>query len=162
MWSANVAPGLSRKSFGFEKWANFGDEEASELRALRGELRRRSSGSSARIIAADIDEDVLDYARANARAAGVKLAFKHQSVLDLQLSQSGGTLVTNPPYGVRLSKEEDFCRRVGAVFSRLHGWRVCLLAGDPDYRRQISIAPKLVADISNGDLKCEFLAYDMP
>lgn len=162
MWSANIAPGLSRKQFGFERWANFGEDEAADLRLLRGELRRAASGSSARIQASDIDEDVLDCARANARAAGVRLSFKHQSVLDLQQSAKAGTVVTNPPYGVRLAKDADFCRQVGSVFSRLHGWRICMLAGEPRYRREISVAPKKTIPISNGDLKCEFLVYDMP
>jgi 23S rRNA G2445 N2-methylase RlmL len=81
--------------------------------------------------------------------------------MDLQVSGTGGFIVTNPPYGVRLDKSPDFCRRVGAVFSRMHGWRVCILAGDPDYQKQISSKTKYVVPISNGDLKCEFLVYNM-
>jgi len=161
MWSANIAPGLSRKQFGFERWANFDEECAVELKALRGELRRAASGVSARISASDIDEDVLDCAKANARAAGVRLAFRHQSVLDLQVSGGTGFVVTNPPYGVRLDKAPDFCRKVGAVFSRMHGWRISILAGDPDYQKQISSKPKYTVPITNGDLKCEFLVYNM-
>ena len=161
MWSANIAPGLSRKQFGFQRWANFDDESKDELKVLCGELRRAATGSSAKITASDIDEDVLDCARANARAAGVKLSFKHMSVMDLRVSHSGSIVVTNPPYGVRLDKDPEFCRQTGAIFSRLHGWRVCMLAGDPEYRRVISAPPKFDMPISNGDLKCEFLVYDM-
>jgi len=161
MWSANIAPGLSRKQFGFERWANFDDDAKMELKALCGELRRAATGSFAKITASDIDEDVLDCAKANARAAGVRLSFKHQDVLNLQGSGSTGIVVTNPPYGVRLNKDPEFCRRVGAVFSRMHGWRVCMLAGDPYYRREISTQPKFDAPISNGDLKCEFLVYEI-
>jgi putative N6-adenine-specific DNA methylase len=161
MWSANIAPGLSRKEFGFQRWANFGDEDAAELKALCGELRRAASGTSAGITASDIDEDVLDCARANARAAGVRLSFKQRSLMDLQVSGRGGFVVTNPPYGVRLDKDPEFCRKAGSVFSRMHGRRVCMLAGDPDYRRNIATKPKHAIQISNGDLKCEFLIYDM-
>jgi 23S rRNA G2445 N2-methylase RlmL len=161
MWSANIAPGLSRDRFGFERWANFDSAAADELKVLRGELRRAASGNSPRIIAADIDEDVLDIAKRNARAAGVRLAFRNQSALNFQPPGPTGTVVTNPPYGVRLEKEPTFCRDVGAAFCRLHGWRVCLLAGSPDYRREISARPTSFVPISNGDLKCEFLTYDM-
>jgi putative N6-adenine-specific DNA methylase len=162
MWSANIAPGLSRKSFGFERWANFGEDEALELRQLRGELRRAASGVRARISASDIDADVLECARSNARAAGVRLAFKQRSVLDMQPPSGEGVIVTNPPYGVRLSKDSGFCRGVASVFSRMHGWRVCLMAGSPDYRREISVKPRKAIKIANGDLDCEFLVYDMP
>ena len=161
MWSANIAPGVSRDRFGFERWANFDEEKADELKALRGELRRAASGKSARIIAADVDEDVLEIAKRNARKAGVRLAFRNQSILKAQLPGDTGTVVTNPPYGIRLEKEPTFCRDVGAAFCRMHNWRVCVLAGAPDYRHEISAKPISFVPITNGDLKCEFLTYEM-
>ncbi|MBT3193685.1 MAG: methyltransferase [Verrucomicrobia bacterium] len=161
MWSANIAPGLTRERFGFERWANFDEEKAEALRILRGELRRAASGTSARIVASDIDPEVLGAAKANARAAGVRLTFKQRDVLNLQGDGQKGLVVTNPPYGVRLEKAPNFCQRVGGVFSRMHGWRVCILAGSPDYLRDISAKPKYAVPLTNGDLKCEFLTYDM-
>ena len=161
LWSANIAPGLSREQFGFERWADFNEDDAGELKRLRGELRRAAGGHAARITASDIDEDVLDCAKANARAAGVRISFRQQSVFDLQGSGKPGLIVTNPPYGVRLAKEADFCRRISSVFSRMHGWRICILAGTPDYRRAIATAPKKAIAIANGDLDCEFLVYDI-
>lgn len=98
----------------------------------------------------------------NARAAGVKISFRHRSVFDLQGDGIRRFLVTNPPYGIRLNAGPDFCRRVGAAFSRLHGWRVCLLAGSPDYKRSISFRPQLKIPLPNGDLNCDFLAYEIP
>ncbi len=161
MWSANIAPGLSRDRFGFERWANFDDEKADELKVLRGELRRGASGNSPRIVASDIDEEVLALAKRNARAAGIRLAFRNQSILDLQAPGPSGTVVTNPPYGVRLETEPGFCRQVAASLSRLHGWHVCLLAGCPDYERELSAKPRKSIPITNGDLQCRFLTYEM-
>jgi 23S rRNA G2445 N2-methylase RlmL len=161
MWSANIAPGLNRERFGFERWANFDAEKADALKRIRGELRRNASGKSVRIIASDIDEEILDIAKANARAAGVRPAFRLQSVLDLQPPGESGFVLTNPPYGVRLEKEPDFSRKVGSVFSRMHGWRVCIFAGSPDYRRDIATQPAQALPIRNGDLECELLVYDM-
>lgn len=161
LWSANIAPGLTRERFGFERWATFDAEKAEALKRLRGELRRAAAGTSAHIVASDVDPVVLEAAKANARAAGVRLAFKQRDVLDLQAGGAPGLVVTNPPYGVRLEKAPDFCQKVGGVFSRLHGWRVCILAGSPDYLRDISAKPKFTVPLSNGDLKCELLTYDM-
>ncbi|MEA1928401.1 MAG: THUMP domain-containing protein, partial [Candidatus Auribacterota bacterium] len=162
LWAAGQAPGLSRERFGFERWANFGEEEIRIIRELRGELRGKASGESPRIRGSDLDNDVLKAARANARRARVKLSFRQSSVLDLQGDGTRKFLVTNPPYGVRLSTGPDFCRRVGAAFSRLHGWRVCLLAGSPDYERSISLQPRLKIPLPNGNLQCDFLSYDIP
>ncbi len=161
MWSAGMAPGLRRERFGFERWANYDVAMAQDMRDLRGMLRQAASGKQARIIASDHDEAVLEIARANARAAGVKLAFRCLSVLENPPRGERGTLVTNPPFGVRLEKDPLFCRRMGSVIGRLHGWRVGLLAGSPDYRREIANSPRFTVAMKNGALDCEFLVYDV-
>jgi 23S rRNA G2445 N2-methylase RlmL len=161
LWARNMAPGLSRQQFGFERWAGFGADEADQLRTMRGELRAAASSQSPRIMAADIDPDALDMARSNARAAGVKLAFKERDVRQMQGDQAAHTIVTNPPYGVRLEKSPTFCREVTATFSRLHGWRVCFLAGTPDYARELSTPPQFRRHVTNGDLDCDFLVYNI-
>lgn len=162
LWASGRPPGLARDRFGFERWADFGDEEKRIMRELRGELRGATSGKVPRILAFDLDESVLAAARSNARRAGVRISFKRRSVFDLQGDGACKILVTNPPYGVRLGTGPDFFRRVGAVFSRLHGWRVCLLAGSPDYECSISLRPSQKVPLPNGDLKCDFLTYEIP
>ncbi len=161
LWAGNMAPGLFRKQFGFERWANFGPAEISALRTMRGELRGVASGEVPRIVACDIDSDLLGIARGNARKAGVRLAFKERDVRQMQGDQAAHIIVTNPPYGVRLEKDPAFCREVTATFSRLHGWRVCLLAGSPDYARELSATPAFRQQVSNGDIDCDFLVYDI-
>lgn len=161
MWAANIAPGLTRSRFGFERWANFGDDETRDLKMLCGELRHQATGQHPRIVAGDIDPAALEIARANARIAGVRLAFKERSVLDLSQDAGARMIVTNPPYGVRLDADPGFVRKVGATLSRLHGWRVCLLAGTGDYNRAISVKPTERMALVNGDLDCELLIYDV-
>jgi putative N6-adenine-specific DNA methylase len=161
-WAGQVAPGLARERFGFERWANFDEAAADGMRVLRGELRRGATACHARIVAADQNAEVLEIARRNARAAGVRLAFRQQSVMDLRPDGEPGMIVTNPPYGVRMPVEGDFCRELAATFSRLHGWRVCILAGSEEYRRQLAVRPRANFPLSNGDLACEFLIYDIP
>jgi len=162
MWSANMAPGLLRDQFGFERWANFAAEQQHDLKTLRGELRSAASGERARIVAADIDADVLDKARSNARAAGVKLSFRNRSAFEMQGTASSEFVVTNPPYGIRLEKSPDFCRQAATAFSRLHDWRVCLLAGNRHYEHMISTKPALKIPLKQGDLDCDLLVYDIP
>ncbi len=162
LWAANVAPGLSRERFGFERWASFGEDSARELRELKGELRSARAGQMPRIIAGDVDAGVLAKAQVNARAAGVRLAFREQSVLDLQPDENAALILTNPPYGVRLETEPLFPRKVMSAFCRLHGWRVGLLSGAPAYGLEMSPRPRLRLPLLNGDLPCEFLLYDIP
>ncbi len=163
LWAAGKAPGLIQEQrYGFERWADFGQEEDRLLRELKGELRAAAVGSDPRIQGSDIDKSVLKAARANARRAGVRLSFRHRSLFDLQTGGDRKIVVTNPPYDVRLGADPEFCRQVGAAFSRLHGWRVCLLAGTPEYERSISIKPRQKIPLPNGDIPCDFLVYEIP
>lgn len=163
MWAAGIAPGLRRERFGFERWADFGEEAAETLRAMRGSLRQKAARARIpKLQAADHDPEMVEATTQNARAAGLKLAVKQRSVLDFQGSGKPGVLITNPPYGVRLEMTPGFCRELASTLSRLHGWRVCLLAGSPDYRKAISFAPKSAVALKNGALDCEFLVYDVP
>jgi putative N6-adenine-specific DNA methylase len=162
MLSAGIAPGLLRERFGFERWANFADDSEQAMRELRGHLRGQAArGQCARILASDEDPTVIDIAKQNARTAGIKPAFRQRSILEQPPSGESGTLITNPPYGVRLDKDPQFCRQFGAVVTRLHGWRVGIMAGSPDYKREISVSPRFSIPLKNGDLDCEFLVYDI-
>jgi putative N6-adenine-specific DNA methylase len=160
-WARNIAPGLARERFGFERWASFDEAADAALRALRGQLRANAGGEAPRITATDVDADALEIARRNARMAGVRLSFKERRVQDLQVGDQRVFIVTNPPYGVRLGADESLCRDVMAAFSRQHGARVGVLAGSPDYQRLMSAKPRFTVKIPNGDLLCDFLVYDI-
>ncbi|MFU8781025.1 MAG: THUMP domain-containing class I SAM-dependent RNA methyltransferase [Kiritimatiellia bacterium] len=162
LWAGNFAPGLLREKFGFERWANFDEDAAVALRLLRGQLRSETKGTMPRIVASDRDAGMVDMARQNARAAGVKLAFRVHDVLETPPAGEHGFIVTNPPYGQRLEMDRAFPRQVAAVFSRLHGWRIGIMTGSPAYQQAISAKPLQAIQIPNGGLDCTFLVYDMP
>lgn len=161
MWAANFAPGLLRERFGFERWANYDEDDAVIMRELRGELRGAVTRQVPSIQASDIDDDVLDAAKLNARAAGVRLSFKERSILDTQWSTSRTVVVTNPPYDIRLGCDSKMRHRIASAFTRMHGWRVALLAGHNDYRKFISAHPVEELKIPNGSLECQFLVYEI-
>lgn len=162
LWAGNVAPGIFRKTFGFERWANFDDQAAEALRGIRGALRRGAAGRMPRIVAGDRDPDMVQATRQNARAAGVKLSFREQDILKQPPSGEPAFLITNPPYGQRLEMDPAFPRELASVLSRLHGWRIAMMAGSPAYERAISTAPAKSYPLRNGALDCSFLIYDMP
>ena len=162
MWAGNMAPGLLRDQFGFERWANYDEDAAMALRAHRGALRGASKGTMPRIIASDRNEDMVAASRQNARAAGVKLAFRSHDVLTHPPAGDQGIIVTNPPYGQRLEMAPEFPNQLATVFSRLHGWRIGILTASPAYQLAISGKPVQSIQIPNGGLDCTFLVYDMP
>ncbi len=161
-WGQNLAPGLLRERYGFERWADFSAADAAYLVRLKGELRRIGRGAPVRIQAADHDPAMVAAARGNARAAGVRLAFRQRNVLELQGTPQRVQVVTNLPFGQRLAIAPDFPRQFAAAVSRWHGWRVSILAGSPVYRKAIALKPQSVVPLQNGDLECELLNYEVP
>lgn len=161
LWAGNVAPGLRRERFGFERWRNHDAEAAETMAELRHGARRVAHGQVPSILASDNDERALDMARANARTAGVRIAFRHRPVQELQ-ADARRTLVTNPPYNLRLDTDPTFYRELGATIARLHDWRVGILAGTPELPRAITQRPNEEHRLRNGALDCRFLVYDIP
>ncbi len=164
MWAANLAPGLFRKRFGFERWVDFTRADAEQLQELRGQLRRDVHGQTPRITASDADAAVIECAKANARTAGVRIAFRQAQIEELRAVSPPPLVVTNPPYGIRLggAGQDEFQKMLGAVLSRLHGSRVCVLTGNEDLPRRIPLHPAAAFPLYNGDIECRFLIYDVP
>lgn len=159
-WASNMAPGLKRETFGFQRWADFGDEQAEALNAIKGELRREGHGQPPRITGFDIDAQALEHANANARSAGLRLAFRQMPLRELQADGSRRFLITNPPYGIRLDADNQIYQEIRSAVMRLHGWRVCMLTGNPALVRSIPKTPTAAYPLSNGGIDCRFVIYD--
>ena len=163
LWAGNIAPGLFRERFGFERWASFDSSAAQALAQLKGELRARAHGQHPSISAMDADGAVLEQAKTNARQAGVRIRFRQAEVRDLR--PDGGAarlLVVNPPYGQRLDADNRLYQEMATAFGRLSGWRLAILAGSPLIARTMAIKPTRRFELRNGDLPCDLLLYDVP
>jgi putative N6-adenine-specific DNA methylase len=89
------------------------------------------------IQASDRDAGAIKSAQANAERAGVSeyIDFQCQAVSSIQPSSGTGWVVTNPPYGLRLSEGRDL-RNLYAQFGNVlrqkcPGWNVSVLCSDP-------------------------------
>lgn len=161
LWARGVAPGLER-SFGFERWVMHDDKAAEAMRRLRGDARREARGQSPKIAGSDADPAAVDIARSNARRAGLRMNFRTQRLQDFQADGPRRVVVTNPPYDERLAADEKLCREWGAAFSRLHGWKVCVLTANPELAHAIPIRATQQIEIHNGPIDCRFCIYEVP
>ena len=106
MIAANIAPGLKRQ-FTAQSWTNLIPKD------LWGDLKSDAQSaivlpSSCDIQGYDIDPAAIRAARENAKLAGVDslIHFQARDVKDLSHSGKYGFIVTNPPYGQRLTDDE--------------------------------------------------------
>jgi putative N6-adenine-specific DNA methylase len=162
LWSRNVAPGLSRACFGFERWRSFGEQEARAMRELREEAAGARLAKGPSIWAFDADRAAVDAARANARAAGVDIRVDQRDIEALAPLPSPGHVIVNPPYGERLPASAPLYAAMAEAFRRMSGHRVAVLAGSPAAERAMPRRASKVAIVYNGALPCKLLVADTP
>jgi putative N6-adenine-specific DNA methylase len=158
MWSRNVAPGLLRERFGFERWPCFGEEARRRMADLRASARAAVLPEGPDVIASDLDPRAVELAAENARRAGVTIVTRRADVRTLAPA-AGGAVVMNPPYGQRLEGGPDLYRALGDLVQRMRGHRVGVLCGDPDLERALRARPDRWQAVWNGDIECRFLVF---
>jgi len=99
-----IAPGHTRR-FAFMDWQNY---EESIWKALLAKSSASELVTIPPIQASDRDAGAIDMARANAERAGVSqlIEFSQRAVSAIEPARTGW-VITNPPYGQRISSNKD-------------------------------------------------------
>lgn len=160
----DIAPGLRRR-FSFEKLKNFDARGWREL--LRRAAARQKNIAPLAIYGSDISGEALKAARVNLLGSGLDNAVTLQraDVLDMSSPAKEGVIVTNPPYGVRLSERQalaEFYPKFGDVLKkRFSGWRAYLLSADMRLPKLIHLAASKRIPLYNGALECRLFEYKL-
>lgn len=161
---SDSAPGLLRKTFGFMGW-NKHDPQLWE-RLVQEALDREGRGlpeSWPQFIGYDADPKVVAIARKNVIAAGLRdvITIKQRQLARLECPGEHGCLLTNPPYGERLSEKEAvkyLYRSLGRVFQeRFAGWTLGFFTANPDLAEMTGMQWQQRYRLFNGPLKCQLL-----
>jgi 23S rRNA G2445 N2-methylase RlmL len=161
LWSRQIAPGALRKTkYGFERWASHDPAKKDALIAIRERAKARVTKQGPEVLALDVDGNAVTLARKLAQRAGVDLRCERLDVRDFMGTDPPGHVVTNPPYGIRLSRGEDFDRELGAALSNLPGHRVSVICQDRQLAESIRSRPIQEHALWNGDLECRLFSWD--
>jgi putative N6-adenine-specific DNA methylase len=152
-------PGLTRKWFAFQGWPDF---ERPLWNAIRDDARRMvRKESPVSIAGSDVRQDAIDFARANARAAGVGhlLQFTKCDIGDARPPTSEpGLLVCNPPYGERIGEETELIplyAKIGRVAAEhWRGWRLLVFTSNTMLAKKVGLKVVRKAPFFNGSLEC--------
>jgi putative N6-adenine-specific DNA methylase len=159
LWSREVAPGLLRKRFGFERWPSHDDTARRAVADLRDAARARMRKDGPAIFGSDVDARALDRARVAMQNAGVEIELSQAGVAHLRPLSPPGWIVTNPPYGERLAGTAEVYAEMGAAFRRMRGHTIAALAGAPEIERAIPLRPIASHPLFNGPIECRLLVY---
>ncbi|MBO4989143.1 MAG: class I SAM-dependent RNA methyltransferase [Clostridia bacterium] len=160
MRSLKIAPGLKR-NFDFERWKCVKKgilcqtkEEANDL-ILRKKLT---------IFGGDLSKEAISIAKYHAKRAGVEqaISFRVADVKDFQSSFSYGILLSNPPYGERLSDIEEakgLMKAFGTVYSSLDNWSAYFISGLPEAERYFGKRADKKKKLWNANIECAFYSF---
>lgn len=164
MIGLNMAPGLNR-SFISENWRwidkNVWERTKEEARSLiKSDVELNVQGY-------DIDEAALKVARNNARLAGLedRLHFQKRDMRELSSKDHYGFIVTNPPYGERLSDHksvEGLYKEMGKVFKKLDTWSFYIITSHEEFEKLFGRRADKKRKLYNGMMKTDLYQFFGP
>jgi len=163
MIAHNIPPGIYRNRFGFENWNDFDDDLLQKIY----DEDSQNEDINTPILGYDVSEVAIRIAEENCKNAGLHRMISLQ-IKDIEQlvpeNTSKGVVVTNPPYGERLVKDEIevFYKMMGDQFkNNFANYAVWLLSSNMSAIKNIGLHPDQKLTLYNGPLECKFLKYSI-
>lgn len=179
----NIAPGVFRQSFAFEKWLDFDAELWSEIYnddSHEREFHHKIYGSDASFYA-------IQQATKNVKSAGVQRDVELKQIRleeikfgnvqspyseadrstegRLEMSNASPLVMLNPPYGERLASNKDMELLYGKIGTALKhqfaGSTAWIISSNDAAMKCIGLKPSKKLHLLNGELDCQFNRYDL-
>lgn len=162
MIALNIAPGVFRKEFAFERWRDFDIElfeDISSDDSAERDFHYKCYGS-------DISPKAIGKADKNVRNTSLT-KYIELKVLPFQqypTPPKSGILVMNPPYGERITTNDLFelydmiGERMKHIFMGYDAW---IISHKDECFDQIGLRPKKRMKLMNGELECEYRCYEL-
>ena len=158
----NISPGVFRKEYAFEKWPDFDQELFDSI--YNDDSQEREFNHH--IYGYDVDVKAVNTAIINVKAAGLSkdISVSEQDFKDFKQPAQKAIIMTNPPYGERISTPDliGTYRMIGErlkhEFKNNEAWVL-------SYRQEcfdaIALKPSIKIPLYNGSLECELRKYQM-
>ena len=158
----NIAPGVFRKGYAFEKWPDF---DAELLESIYNDDSQEREFEY-HIYGYDNNRQAVEIATDNVRAAGLSkdIDIKLQDFKDFVQPAEKSIIVTNPPYGERISAPDllGLYKMIGERLKHaFEGNEAWVLSYREECFVQIGLKPSLKTPLYNGSLECELRKYQL-
>ena len=162
----NIAPGIYRKGFAFEKWADFDADLFEDI--YSDDSREREF--THKIYGSDACFYAVQAATKNVQSANLQrdIEVKQIRIQELRLADQtteGALVMMNPPYGERLSQDKDVLRLYQdmgtALKHQFSGATAWIISSNEDALKCVGLRPAKRVRLVNGDLDCLFNKYEL-
>lgn len=160
----NIAPGIYRKGFAFEKWASFDADLFEDV--YNDDSRERDFHH--KIYGSDAGFYAVQTAQKNIQSANLQrdIEVKQIRIEELRLADKntdGALVMMNPPYGERLSQDKNVLRLyqdIGtALKHQFNGATAWIISSNEDALKSVGLRPAKRIRLMNGELECLFNQY---
>ncbi|UQS85367.1 class I SAM-dependent RNA methyltransferase [Apilactobacillus apisilvae] len=161
LMARNIAPGFNR-DFDCEKW-NWVDEKL--VNNVRDEADNQADyDKEIDIMASDVDGNLIDAAKVNAQEVGLlhDISFKQLAVQDFKTDKINGVVISNPPYGERLSDKASVIKLykdLGKVFRPMTSWSKYFLTSDLEFDKTYGQKATKTRKLYNGSLRTDYFQF---
>ena len=164
----NIAPGVFRQSYAFEKWPDFDAELWSDI--YNDDSREREFNH--KIYGSDASFYAIQQATKNVKSAGVAkdIELKQVRMEELKLASirpfdHSPLVMINPPYGERLASNKDMEELYGKIGTALKhqfaGATAWIISSNAAAMKCIGLKPSKKLHLLNGELDCQFNQYEL-
>ncbi|MCL2027144.1 MAG: THUMP domain-containing protein [Bacteroidales bacterium] len=170
MKACNMPAQFYRKKFAFQHWNDF---DTMLWKQVQEEAVANIGDPECEIFGSDISEENLYIAEQN-----IKQSRLHKDI-DIRLgdflkldppvdvstgSAITGTIITNPPYGVRLNVDDliEMYKGIGDKLKQDYkNWTAWFISSDADAMKNFGLHPSKKIELYNGALVCKFQKFEM-
>lgn len=160
----NIAPGIFRKSFAFEKWPDFDKELFEDI--YNDDSHERAFEHH--IYGSDASFYAVQQALKNIKSAGQQRCIEVKQIRLQEIKreeQKPALVMVNPPYGERLAQDKDVMRLYGdmgtAFKHQFTGSTAWVISSNEDALKCIGLKPSQRIKLMNGELECWFNKYEL-
>ncbi len=158
----NIPPGIYRSSFAFEKWSDF-DEELFDTLYNDDSYERPFNF---KIYGSDNSPRAIKIAEQNVKSTGLGKYIELQvmPVQKLEAPAENCMIVTNPPYGERITSDDIYGLYASlgtAVKHKFAGSTVWVISSHEECLDKIGLKPTERIRLLNGALDCWYCRYDI-
>ncbi len=170
------APGLHRDYFGFLGWLQ---HDAAVWQQVKADALAARKPSACLIVGSDNSahaiklaqenavlakvDDAIEFVRHDVLQGSVLKSLNKQSQTTQQSSHEKGFILSNPPYGERLSADALFYENLGKQLSQNYsGWKVAVITANAVLLKHARLPFKPLLDVRNGGMDCQLFEGTIP
>lgn len=161
MIASGIAPGKFRQFYGFQRWKDYNEDM---FNLVREESESKGHNGAINISASDISGYALSIAATNIESAGLSdiISLSKNDFSNLKALQDEGIIIMNPPYGKRITSEDNdkLYSMIGSTLKHnFPGYRAWLITSEKDLLKHVGLKPALKTILYNGALECTLVKY---